>query len=239
MQGFDAHDSSAQHRRAIAASSFGQPEELIFFGQGAELAYAMGEGGEDSAEERIKTLLGSDPGERGLAAARRRVVRRPLGSSGYQAQTIVFSERDRGDALSSEPLSELLQLAASRKGQLPRCCRDSGAPHAATSPSPARASDNLARPCPPLLLRVAASSTTPSVLQTLTGHLTASAAEAERLNRRHGVAGEPKPEQLIRGAFVQELLLSMLAAPAESLDGGPLDGPLPEGVPLAPAWPAS
>ena len=98
-------------------------EESLIFGDMAEL------GGDVSAEERIKSLLGGDPAERGLA--RRRVVRRPFGSGGYQAQTIVFSERERDGAqsLSSEPFSELLQLAATRsKGQLPlRASRDPAA----------------------------------------------------------------------------------------------------------------
>jgi len=171
-------------------------DELIFFGQGgAELAYAMGESSEASAEERIKSLLG-DSGERGLAAARRRVVRRPLG--GYQAQTIVFSERDRDAAppglSAGEPLSELLQLAASRKGSLPRCSRDSG-------------------------------SASSSMLQSLSG-LTAGAADAER-KRAGETAGAPAtPAQQLRAAFVQELLLSTLAHPASSLDDGPLDAPL-------------
>ena len=62
-------------------------EESLIFGDMAEL------GGDVSAEERIKSLLGGDPAERGLA--RCRVVRRPFGSGGYQAQTIVFSERER------------------------------------------------------------------------------------------------------------------------------------------------
>jgi len=188
------HDS-AQHRRAIASTFGASNDELIFFGQGAELAYAMGEG-DASAEERIKSLLG-DPGERGLAAARRRVVRRPLGGGGYQAQTIVFSERDRDAAspgLSSEPLSELLQLAASRKGSLPRCSRDSG-------------------------------SASSSMLQSLSG-LTAGAVDAER-KRAGETAGAPAtPAQQLRAAFVQELLLSTLAHPASSLDDGPLDAPL-------------
>jgi hypothetical protein len=120
-------DPDGAHRRALA-STFGQGDDsLIFFGQGAELAY-MAEASEASAEERIKGLLGETAGERGLAAARRRVMRRPLGSGSYQAQAIVFSDRERDavSALSSEPLSELLQLAASRKGQVPlRACRDS------------------------------------------------------------------------------------------------------------------
>ena len=100
-------------------------EESLIFGDMAEL------GGDVSAEERIKSLLGGDPAERGLA--RRRVVRRPFGSGGYQAQTIVFSERERerdgAQSLSSEPFSELLQLAATRsKGQLPlRASRDPAA----------------------------------------------------------------------------------------------------------------
>ena len=108
-------------------------EESLIFGDMAEL------GGDVSAEERIKSLLGGDPAERGLA--RRRVVRRPLGSGGYHAQTIVFSARvrvrDGAQSLSSEPFSELLQLAATRsKGQLPlRASRDP----AATESSRARA----------------------------------------------------------------------------------------------------
>ena len=79
-------------------------EESLIFGDMAEL------GGDVSAEERIKSLLG-----------------------GYQAQTIVFSERERerdgAQSLSSEPFSELLQLAATRsKGQLPlRASRDPAA----------------------------------------------------------------------------------------------------------------
>ena len=78
---------------------FGQEDSLIFLQGQSEFA-------------------AFDPG---LAASRRRIVRRPLGS-GYQAQTIVFSERDRDASPSltgSEPLSELLQqLAASRKSMM-------------------------------------------------------------------------------------------------------------------------
>lgn len=99
------------------------------FGDIAEL------GGDVSAEERIKSLLGGDPAERGLA--RRRVVRRPFGS---QAHTIVFSERERDGAhsLSSEPFSELLQLAAMRsKGQLPlRASRDPAATESSRTRAP-------------------------------------------------------------------------------------------------------
>lgn len=117
---------SAQHRRALA-SAFAQGEsDALFFGQGADsLAFSIGDG-DTSAEERISRLLSADAADRGLAAARRRVVRRPLGGN-YQAQSIVFSERER-DALSSEPFSELLQLAASRsKGMPMRTSRDSTA----------------------------------------------------------------------------------------------------------------
>ena len=111
-------------------------------------------GGETSAEERIKSLLG-DPSDRGLAAARRRVVRRPFGSGGYQAQAIIFSERERdgSPSLSTEPLSaELLQLAASRKGHMPlRASRDSTGSvlqslTAATEPGRARAMAGGATP---------------------------------------------------------------------------------------------
>jgi hypothetical protein len=110
--------------------------EVLPHGEESQISQIFGDiaelGGDVSAEERIKSLLGGDPAERGLA--RRRVVRRPFGS-----HTIVFSERERDGAhsLSSEPFSELLQLAAMRsKGQLPlRASRDP----AATESSRARA----------------------------------------------------------------------------------------------------
>ena len=112
--------TTAMERRNAA-----QEDSLIFFGQGGS-DFAMADADAVSAEERIiKNYLGGEPGERG-GVSRRRVVRRPLGGGGYQAQTIVFSERDgSSQGLSaSEPLSELLQqLAASRKGS--RTARES------------------------------------------------------------------------------------------------------------------
>ena len=105
-------------------------------GEEAQISQIFGDiaelGGDVSAEERIKSLLGGDPAERG-----RRVVRRPFGS---QAHTIVFSERERDGAhsLSSEPFSELLQLAAMRsKGQLPlRASRDPAATESSRTRAP-------------------------------------------------------------------------------------------------------
>ncbi|KAL1526314.1 hypothetical protein AB1Y20_015029 [Prymnesium parvum] len=84
---------------------------LIFFGQGGELF--MGEDG--TAEERLKSLLGDSSDRAGLA--RRRIVRRPL--SGYQAQSMLFSERDAASSLAAgDPLSEMfMHLAATRKEQ--------------------------------------------------------------------------------------------------------------------------
>ena len=61
--------------------------EEVFFGQGVGDEYALGDS--ISAEDRIKSLLSDS--DRGIAA-RRRVVRRPVGSgSGYLAP-IVYSE---------------------------------------------------------------------------------------------------------------------------------------------------
>lgn len=82
-------------------------ESLIFFGSSpAEFAY-MAEAGDASAEERIKSLLG-ESADRGIAA-RRRVVRRPLGGHPADGSSPSLS--------AGEPLSDLLlHLAASRKG---------------------------------------------------------------------------------------------------------------------------
>lgn len=110
--------------RRSAPFSSTAADELLFFGHGADLL--MGDDEQVSAEERIKSYLG-EPSDRGVPA-RRRVIRRPLGGGGYQAQTIVFSERDR-DAVGlsgSEPLSELLQQLGSS--------RSKGAPSAAGVP---------------------------------------------------------------------------------------------------------
>lgn len=179
----------------------GQEDSLIFFGQGAELAYAMAEG--DNAEERaLKAYLGDPSGERGLTAARRRVVRRPLGS-GYPANTIVFSERERdgtSPTLSSEPLSELLQqLAASRKGQ-------QGSSVAATLRGAREAAAGG------------------SLLSSITAGLEASG--KQRAAGAHGASdAAPTPEQVLRAGFVQEVMLSALAQSVGSLDYGPLDRP--------------
>ncbi len=176
------------------ASTFGaadfQGEESLIFGDIAELG-----GDSASAEERIKSLLGGDSAERGLA--RRRVVRRPFGSGGYQAQTIVFSERERdgSPALSSEPhISELLQLAATRsKGQLP--------------------------------LRATRESTAGSMLQSLT--VATESGRTRAPGGAEGGGSTPAtPAQQLRAAFVQELLLSTLALPTAGLDPGPLDAGL-------------
>ena len=164
--------------------SFGQEDALVFFGQDS-LAYT--ESGEGSAEERIKAYALGEP-ERGLAAARRRVVRRPLGS-GYQAQAIVFAERDAASsALSaSEPLSELLmQLTSSRK---------------AAAPGSTRTRDSAGS----------------SVLSSLTGLTAAADGERKRANSENG--GVPAtPAQQLRACFVQELMLSALAQPLSALD---------------------
>jgi len=101
----------------VRHSSGAMSSSLIFFGQGGELF--MGEEpllGESSAD-RIKSLLGDSSADR-AGLVRRRIVRRPL--SGYQAQPMVFSERDSASPslASGDPLSEMLMhLAASRKEQ--------------------------------------------------------------------------------------------------------------------------
>ena len=85
-----------------------EPQSLILFGNGGELF--MGDEGDGSAEERIRTLLG-DGSDRGLA---RRRIRRPLGGSYQSSQGLVFAERERDGG---DPLSELLaHLSASRSG---------------------------------------------------------------------------------------------------------------------------
>ena len=155
--------------------------DLIFFGQGEFAAFA--DGSDPSAEERIKSYL--DPG---LVASRRRVVRRPLGSS-YQAQTIVFSERDRDGApshSSSEPLSDLLQqLAASRKSML------EGVP-------------SSGRP-----MRAGGSSASSSVLSSL--GLAADGAERRRAGGELAAGVAASPADQLRACFVQELMLSALS----------------------------
>jgi hypothetical protein len=97
----------------------------MFFAQGSDFSF---DGTDPSAEERLKSYLAEQGNSLAAASQRRRVVRRPMGSS-YPTQTIVFSDRDRDGAsasLSTEPLSELLQqLAASRKGQAMPRARDS------------------------------------------------------------------------------------------------------------------
>jgi hypothetical protein len=191
-------DDAAAHRRSLA-STFGSGEDsLIFFGQGGELAY-MAESGEASAEERIRTLLG-EAGERGLAAARRRVMRRPLGSGGYQAQSIIFSERDRdspASGLASEPLSELLHLASTRKGQQPT-------------------------------LRAGRESTVGSVLQSLMG-MSGAEAERKR-GGAPDPAAPSTPAQQARAAFMEELLLSSLGRHVSTLGSEPLDAAAGPGV---------
>jgi hypothetical protein len=156
-------------------------DSLVFFGQGEFAAFA--DGSDPSADERIKSYL--DPS---LVAQRRRVVRRPLGS-GYQAQTIVFSERDRDAApslASSEPLSELLQqLAASRKSML------EGVPS-----RPARA--------------VGSGGASASVLSSLG----LDGSERKRTASEMSSAVAASPTDQLRACFVQELMLSALSAPS-------------------------
>ena len=174
--------------------------ELAFYGQSEFASFA--DGSDASADERmIKSYL--DPS---LVASRRRVVRRPLGS-GYQAQTIVFSERERDGSPSltgSEPLSELLQqLAASRKSML-----ESGMPSA----RPARASSG------------GAGGASASVLSSL-GLMGTEGTERRRLggDLNSSCAGVNPTEQL-RAHFVQECMLSALSYsgdPDEQSGGDP------------------
>lgn len=168
----------------------------MFFGQGGDSALAyMAEGadGVAAAEERLKSYALGDPGERGLA--RRRVVRRPLGS-GYQAQAIVLSERDGagqgGAGLSStEPLSDLLmQLTSSR----------SKAGQSWSGRAAASQRDGAGT----------------SVLSSLTG--LSAAADSRRTSD-----AAASPAQQLRASFVQELMLSALSQPISALDSGPLD----------------
>ena len=156
-------------------------DALIF---GSEFA-SFADGSDPSADERIKSYL--DPA---LMASRRRGVRRPLGAGGYQAQSIVFSDRDRDASpsmASGEPLSELLQqLAASRQS-----LRDGGsaASRAARVGGPGGASSA-------------------SVLSSL-------GLDGPERGRKEGAGAASQIEQ-IRGYFVQELMLSALAS---DLDG--------------------
>lgn len=185
-------------RRSAAAAAFGADDSLLFFGQSssADFSYEVSEAAAE--EQRIKAYLG-EASERGLAS-RRRVVRRPLGGAGYQAQSIVFSgsERDRDGAPSlsgSEPLSELLQqLAASRKG--PRSGRDSAPSLHSSIAAGLAAADELA--------------------DRKRGAASAAAAELAT------------PAQLMRASFVQELMLSALSQPVDGLDGGRLDLAFPD-----------
>lgn len=186
-----------RHAARVQASAFGQGEDssLVFFGGGgADFAYMQPEGAVDAlaAEERSKYL--GEPGS--LAATRRRVVRRPLGSGSYQAQSIVFSERDRDSPslASSEPLGELLQqLAASRKHGMPRgAARESGGGLSGSS-----------------------------VLSSLSGLV----AEGTERRRAADAAAVATPAQQKRAIFVQELMLSALSQPVDKLDYGPLDQP--------------
>ena len=147
--------------------------------------------GDPSTEERMKALL-SDAGERGLAAARRRVVRRPLG---YQAPAIVFSEREREDSsrIGAEPLSELYHLSASRKGQLPvRAFRDNTAGS---------------------ILKSLTAATEAGRRRIGDGAGTSGDGDA---------AATVSPAQKMRAVFVQELLLSTIGEPLSDLNPGPL-----------------
>ena len=166
-----------------------EPQSLILFGQGGELF--MGEEGDGSAEERIRTLLG-DGSDRGLA---RRRIRRPL-SGGYQSQGLVFSEREGRDG-GGDPLSELLaHLNASRTGQAALRPRGDSIESAAVLSG---------------LSQLAAEEIKPlSVGQQLAENTPA-----------HGRL------QAQRCRFMQELMLSALAASPDTLCLGPLGEPLP------------
>lgn len=164
-----------------------EPSSLILFGQGGELF--MGDEGDGSAEERIRSLLG-EGSDRGLA---RRRIRRPLGGS-YQSQGgLVFSERDRDGG---DPLSELLaHLNASRTGQALRSRSDPIESAAALS----GLSQLAAEESKPLSVGQQLAESTPA----------------------HGRL------QAQRCRFMQELMLSAMAASPDTLRLGPLGEPAP------------
>ena len=180
--------SRAQRHRLDMDYASVEPQSLILFGQGGELF--MGEEGDGSAEERIRTLLG-DGSDRGLA---RRRIRRPL-SGGYQSQSgLVFSERERDGG---DPLSELLaHLNASRTGQA--ALRSRGDPIESAA-ALSGLSQLAAEESKPLSVGQQLAESTPA----------------------HGRL------QAQRCRFMQELMLSAMAASPDTLRLGPLGEPLP------------